>query len=318
MASAPLTQDTANVPYEIIWGAWKRGQVVPFLGAGASFVDRPPGAKFNPRDPKFLPSGWDLSCYLAAASSFPGREDWEKGDLAKVCSYYVEVQGDREELRYHLRELLNRKYQPGPLHHFIASVPSPQVIVVTNYDTLVEQAFLAAGKPYDLVVYPADRSDFANALLWWPHGATEPTPVEANKLDIDLARTTVIYKMHGTISPQNEEWDNFVITEEDYVEFLSRMTRSAAVPSSFIEYFRNRRFLFLGYSLRDWNLRVVLNSLRRGAATAQDKNKRSWSVQLNPSELESTLWKNKNVTIYDLTLDQFTAAIQQRRLAMGE
>jgi hypothetical protein len=190
--------------------------------------------------------------------------------------------------------------------------------VVTNYDTLVEQAFLAAGKPYDLVVYPADRSDFANALLWWPHGATEPTPVEANKLDIDLARTTVIYKMHGTISPQNEEWDNFVITEEDYVEFLSRMTRSAAVPSSFIEYFRNRRFLFLGYSLRDWNLRVVLNSLRRGAATAQDKNKRSWSVQLNPSELESTLWKNKNVTIYDLTLDQFTAAIQQRRLAMGE
>lgn len=318
MASVPIAQDTSNVPYEIVWGAWKRGQVIPFLGAGASFVDRPAGAKFNPRDPKFLPSGWDLSCHLATAANFPAKEDWEKGDLAKVSSYYVEVQGDREDLRFQLRDLLNRQYQPGPLHHFIASVPSPQVIVVTNYDTLVEQAFLAAGKPYDLVVYPADRPDFANALLWWPHGATEPSPVEANKLDIDLTKTTVIYKMHGTISPQNAEWDNFVITEEDYVEFLSRMTRSAAVPSSFIEYFRNRRFLFLGYSLRDWNLRVVLNSLKRGTATTQDRSKRSWSVQLNPSELERTLWKNKNVTIYDLTLDRFTEGIQQTRQAMGD
>ncbi|HEY6968830.1 MAG TPA: SIR2 family protein [Candidatus Angelobacter sp.] len=317
MASSPVTQETANVPYEIIWGAWKRGQVIPFLGAGASFVGRPAGAKFNPRDPKFLPSGWDLSAYLATASNFPAKEDWERGDLAKVCSYYVEVQGDREELRYHLRDLLNRSYQPGPLHHFIAGIPSSQVIVVTNYDTLLEQAFLKAGKPYDLVVYPADRPDFANALLWWPHGATEPTPVEANKLDIDLTKTTVIYKMHGTIDPRTDEWDNFVITEEDYVEFLSRMTRSAAVPSSFIEYFRNRRFLFLGYSLRDWNLRVVLNSLKRGSSASQE-GKRSWSVQLNPSELERTLWKNKNVTIYDLTLDEFTAAIEQTRRAIGD
>jgi hypothetical protein len=180
----------------------------------------------------------------------------------------------------------------------------------------MEQAFLMAGRPYDLVVYPADRPDFANALLWWPHGATEPTPVEANKLDIDLATTTVIYKMHGTIS-SNEQWDNFVITEEDYVEFLSRMTRSAAVPASFIEYFRSRRFLFLGYSLRDWNLRVVLNSLRRSSACFQE-SKRSWSVQLNPSELEKTLWKNKNVTIYDLTLDDFTAAITKVRQVVGD
>jgi len=312
MASSSVTQEADKIPYEIIWGAWKRGDVVPFLGAGASIVNRPLGVKFNPRDPKFLPSGWDLSSYLATASSFPAKEDWEIADLAKVCSYFVEVSSDREDLRQRLRELLNRPYEPGPLHRFIASIPGPQVIVVTNYDTLVEQAFLAAARPYDLVVYPADRSDFANSLLWWSHGATEPTPVEANKLDIDLTKTTVIYKMHGTISPHGEEWDNFVITEEDYVEFLSRMTTSAAVPSSFIEHFRKRRFLFLGYSLRDWNLRVVLNSLKRRSPT------RSWSVQLNPSTLEEALWEKKNVNIYNLTLDNFTAMIEETRQRLGE
>jgi len=316
MASAPVPQEIANVPYEIIWAAWKRGEVVPFLGAGASIVNRPLGATFNPRDPKFLPSGWDLSSYLAAASSFPAKEEWEKGDLAKVCSYFVD-QGGRKDLRYRLRALLNRQYQPGPLHHFIAGVPCPQVIVVTNYDTLLEQAFLEAGKPYDLVVYQADRLDIANSLLWWPHGATEPKEVEAKLLDIDLDHTTVIYKMHGTVSPQSEKWDNFVITEEDYVEFLSRMTRSAAVPAIFFRHFQERRFLFLGYSLRDWNLRVVLNSLRRRSTSPENEDK-SWSVQLKPSALEEKLWNKKNVNIYNIALDDFTTMMQETRQEMGE
>jgi len=29
-------------PYGIIWNCWKAGKVIPFLGAGASFIGRPP------------------------------------------------------------------------------------------------------------------------------------------------------------------------------------------------------------------------------------------------------------------------------------
>jgi hypothetical protein len=60
------------------------------------------------------------------------------------------------------------------LHKLLASVPAPQVIVVTNYDTLVEQAFDLIRKPHDLVIHPADRKDIANSILWWPHGESEP------------------------------------------------------------------------------------------------------------------------------------------------
>ncbi len=56
----------------------------------------------------------------------------------------------RRTLRERLREMLNHDYQPGPLHQFLAAIPAPQVIVVTNYDTLVEQAFRAAGKLFSL------------------------------------------------------------------------------------------------------------------------------------------------------------------------
>lgn len=188
--------------------------------------------------------------------------------------------------------------------------------MVTNYDTLLEHAFRAAGKPYDLIVYPADRKDVANAVLWWPQGAAEPLVRPPNELDIDLDATTVIYKMHGTVMRETEEWDNFVITEEDYVEFLSRMTRGLAVPSLFYPHFRERSFLFLGYSLRDWNLRVVLRNLAKYFARHtgdEDEGLPSWAIQRNPSALERRLWITRNVTIFDVGLEQFIIRLSERR-----
>jgi hypothetical protein len=304
-------------PYGIIWNRLKTGKVVPFLGAGASFVGREPDAAWNAAAPTFLPSGLELARLLADEAEFPSLDPHDRDDLAKVASYYADIAG-RRTLRERLREVLNRSYQSGPLHEFLAAVPAPLVIVVTNYDTLVEQAFRAAGKPYDLVVYPADRKDVANAVLWWPHGAPEPLATAPNELDIDLTKTTVIYKMHGTIAPDSDEWDNFVITEEDYVEFLSRMTTNAAVPSLFFPYFRERSFLFLGYSLRDWNLRVVLKNLGKNlakrAARGDDDDEQlpSWAIQRSPSELERRLWDKRHVAIFDLSLDEFIQKMSER------
>src|SRR4029077_9139477 len=137
-----------------------------------------------------------------------------------------------------------------------------------------------------------ERGSFGNSLLWWGHGKTEPEAVEAKELDLDLDNTSVIYKMHGTVG-KDAKWDNFVITEEDYVEFLSRMTTntSSAVPAQFYQYSRNRSFLFLGYSLRGWNLRVGLRNLRRqfeGAGSGDQGSENdvpSWAIQRKPSPL---------------------------------
>src|SRR5438094_796038 len=91
--------------------------------------------------------------------------------------------------------------------------------------------FLGAGASF--VGRPADVKDIANSVPWWQHGSPEPVATKPNELDIDLSKTSVIYKMHGTIVPETEKWDSFVITEEDYVEFLSRMTTNTAIPSLF-------------------------------------------------------------------------------------
>jgi len=148
--------------------------------------------------------------------------------------------------------------------------------------------------------------------------------VKPNALDIDLTSTTVIYKMHGTVIRKvhsmhaTNEWDSFVITEEDYVEFLSRMMAKTAIPPVFLNhaYAHECSFLFLGYSLRDWNLRVVLRNLskqllsKRLDVHGEHDALFSWAIQYNLSILEQELWRKRNVRIFDLTLDEFVSKMR--------
>jgi hypothetical protein len=289
----------------------REGRVIPFLGAGASLGPRSkPGEPWSPKSSD-LPTGRDLAEYLASMSSFPGTSPEDRSDLARVASYSADISG-RPTLRRHLRRALNRPFDCRRIHTFLAQIPAHLLCVVTNYDTLLEQAFRAAGKKFDVVIYPADRRDNFNSLLYIEGGVGPPRYAEANSLDLDLDDRSVIYKMHGTVWPEDEALDNFVITEEDYVEFLSRMTTNAssAVPAQFYQYSRDRSFLFLGYSLRDWNLRVVLKNLRRqlmsenGVVLDEDLAP-SWAIQLDPSSVDERLWRRRRVEIFNMDLERF-------------
>jgi SIR2-like protein len=303
----------AQPPYGIILDKLNEGKVVPFLGAGASIVGREVDSKWNPKDLKFLPNSRELSRYLARKSQFPSDDDRDLNDLSKVASYYAAVSG-RQTLREELHKLLGREFTFGLLHEYLASIATPLLIITTNYDTLLEQAFQVVGKKYDVVIHPTDRQDIKGSVWWWPYGATQPEAISPRELDLDLEgekRNTVIYKMHGSVKHDASDLDSFVITEEDYVDFLSRMRSNTAIPTMIYQYLRTRSFLFLGYGLGDWNLRVILKDLdnylkgeRRDEANADVP---SWAIQRSPSELERTLWEKRNVKIYDMIHDDFVA-----------
>jgi hypothetical protein len=298
-------------PYPLIWKLIKQGRVVPFLGAGASLGQRPDNTSWRTEETRFFPSGRELSEWLANMTNFPSASEYDRSDLAKVASYFYEVNG-KTLLYAQLHDVLDRQVDPGPLHKFLASLDAPQVIVSTNFDTLIEQAFLAAKKPFDLVVYLSDNKEQANTVLWWGPDAKTPQPVPPNQLNIDLSTRTVIFKMHGTVDRgEKGKWDNYVITEEDYIDFLSRMTTSCAVPAIFFDHFRERNFLFLGYSLRDWNFRVILKNLGQRLDHGEDMP--SWAIQKGASEFDKVLWSKRvarrAVNIYDLTVEDFVTKL---------
>jgi hypothetical protein len=323
MANA-VAPEKRVAPYGIIADIFLSGGIVPFLGAGASLTPREAGAVFDGRQPAFLPRADELSSFLAGKCEFP---DGEAPDLAKVASYF-QVSSTRELLIEYLRRVFSRDYPYGAIHRFLAAVPKPMLIVTTNYDDLLERAFDDAGKPYHLVMYP-ESDEIAAAVLWWKPGATEPECFAPSVLPLHVEDTTIIYKMHGSVRrPESQrQWDSFVITEEDYVRFLSRMTaKGGAIPSRFMLHIRNSSLLFLGYGLRDWNLRVMLEKLRRtfgghGAEPADDaeavltqrgSDKPSWAVQWQPSELEQVLWASRNVKIFDQDISAFAEALQKK------
>lgn len=311
-------------PYGEIADLLKKGEVVPFLGAGVNFGVRPESnAKWDAKVSNFLPSGVELSRFLADVSNFPAENEDEITDLAKVSSYFVETSA-RRRLRERLHEIFNRDFEPAVIHNYLAELgrSTPMLIVTTNYDDLTERAFNRLGLPFDLVVHPTDRKDVEASVLWWKHGVTEPEVVPPNQLFIDLKNTTVIYKMHGTVDRITAKWDSYVITEDDYIDFLSRMTGQTAVPAQFMRHFRTRHFLFLGYGLRDWNLRVVLKNLRMVLPTVNDagttvdedseEELRSWAIQFNPSDLETELWGARKVKIYDVDINEFVEKLRAR------
>jgi hypothetical protein len=95
------------------------------------------------------------------------------------------------------------------------------------------------------------------------------------------------------------------------------MTATSAIPAQILDYLRHRSLLFLGYSLRDWNLRLILRNLNtvlmQGQPIRMDENGDevlSWSIQLHPSPVETELWGKRSVKIYDQNVEEFARQVQ--------
>ena len=300
-------------PYPLIADALRRGSVIPFLGAGASIGSRVPDQIpwLSPEDDvgkQYLPTGRELSSYLATQTNLPKEEGT---DLPKVAQYY-DLVGGRTALLDRLREIFDRDYTLPRVHEFLANTAAkaqrPLLVVTTNYDDLLERAYNKRGIDYALVVHATNEGD---TVLVRRTPTTHVSQMPANKLDVDPETQHIVYKIHGSCERTDPTSDQYVITEDDYIEFLSRMVKNKAVPAVFAVPFRQRHFLFLGYGLADWNFRVVFNRIGQ-ERQRQKTNLTSWAVQRKPSKLEERFWQQRGVEVYDQTLDDFIAQLERK------
>lgn len=298
-------------PYPFIGDKLFSGRVIPFLGSGASLGEREAGSRWNRGVSKFLPTVGELANYLAEMTSFPYPESF---DLTNVAQYYS-VMGGRRSLNEELHNIFDYDYQPTILHTFLADVQAPLLIVTTNYDDLLERSLDernrrlgSDARPYDVVIHTADSTS-GDRLLWWPYGASQPSEISPNKLDIDLERTTVIYKMNGGVDRRDSLRDQYVITEDDYIDFLARMTKNKAIPAIFAEPFQTRHFLYLGYGLTDWSRRVILNRLEKDLR--RPKGIVSWAIRYRLSVLEQRYWEARGVKCYDQSIEEFVSRLRR-------
>ena len=292
--------------------AMLEGRVVPLLGAGANLADRPPGAAWE--HGRYLPSNAELAHHLASRFDYP--DDGGSGDLVRI-SEYASVMTGSGPLYEQLHEVFDADYAIGPLHRFLAALPArieeagrPRacpLVVTTTYDDALERAFGEAGEPVDVVSYLADGEHRGKFVHWAPGAdavvVERPNEYRAVRPD----ERTVVLKMHGAVDRTSTDapWDSYVITEDHYIEYLARTDIANLVPVALAAKLRRSHFLFLGYGMRDWNLRVILYRI-----WGEQKLKyKSWAVQLAPSELDREFWELRGVDVLDLPLEEYVGAL---------
>jgi hypothetical protein len=295
--------ESMEPPYDLIKRGLQDGKVIPFLGAGASLGMRDPVNEpwcFGKTDG--LPLGSELGSYLASLSGFENPPS----DLATIAQY-LEYQGGRAVLDSTLDDCLAKTSTIPQVHSYLSKLPGPLIIVTTNYDDLLERAFIKAGHEFDLIAY-SNTIGTRESLLFWENGS-QMKEIRTNELNPSFKRT-VIYKFHGFRTPDPAAHESqYVITEDDYIEFLSRMVATKALPPSLVEHFKSHAFLFLGYSLADWNLRLLQNLVSRGRA----KPTKSWAIQHKFHPFERPIWEQRHVNLYELSLPAFISKLERTK-----
>lgn len=140
-----------------------------------------------------------------------------------------------------------------------------------------------------------------------PGGELEAITDPQRRLDIDPDKRTVVLKIHGFVDRASPEGDSYVITEDHYIDYLTRTELHNFIPIKVVERLRNCHLLFLGYSLSDWNLRAILARLQAEARGKWDW----WAIQHRPSELDQRSWGKRGVEIFDQPLDDYVRQLKE-------
>ena len=261
-----------------------------------------------------LDGGTDLAAHLASAFGYPGDRPL---DLARVSQYVATMNGAGplyDELHRRFEEAL----EPQPVHRFLAALAPQlrergaphQLIVSTRYDLALERAFEEAGEEVDVVTYVA--SGPFRGKFWHRAPGQEPCAIDVPNTyatELSLENRTVLLKLHGAVDPFPErEWESFVITEDDYIDYLGRSDVASSVPVALAARLRRSHFLFIGYEMVDWNLRLVMHRVWGDRPVAY----RSWAVDPSPTPLESAFWRRFEIDVLDVEPDAYVELLARR------
>jgi len=332
--------------YKTVVKAIRRARLVPFLGAGVSLCDRPIDKEWS-MGHSHLPSGDDLAQFLSTGFGYPLPQIKcpsckacvpMSPDLSRV-SQFVLAKAALDALYNELHEVFEPTYSPNTVHDFLATLPAffrqkgypvPfPLIVTTNYDDVLERSFWHQCEAFDVVSYIAqgtncgkflhytftpknEKGEFAqpgDRLSRWPPEEVQPKLIERPNeyLEFSLDMRTVILKMHGDIDRLDPKRDSFVIAEDHFIDYLTQTDLFNFLPTTLLVKLSESNFLFLGYSLRDWNMRVILHRIWG----KQMSSYKRWAIQLNPDELEKKFWEYRGVEIFDLRLEDYLKELRK-------
>ncbi len=230
----------------------RRGEVVIFLGAGMS---KSAG----------LPTAPELAAQLPADFKPP---DVERPTLVEIADF-CDAEHRRAQLNTKVRELVkaaqDARTEPSPAHLALARLKDVNLVVTTNWDTLLEDACDALKPKRDHYPIVTDA-------------ALEGRP--------KLHATLNILKIHGTLGDAS----SFIISSDDFARFSREHPNLyRRLENLFID----QTIILVGYGLGDENVRHAYNAVRFDRRVPRQV----YAVNAGVSKSRMGLWRNQNVEI---------------------
>jgi hypothetical protein len=265
------------------------GQCTPFLGAGMSAEKIPLGsdiAQTLARNPLYL---------------YPLPDNRDLIKVTQYISLMIDASTPKELVANIIKEAGYPDFDKSDEPHMaLASLPLP-LYMTTNYDDFIFKALEKKGR---------DPKRFANR---WHEAEQKFTGGKAlDPEDINPTITSpAVYHFHG----HKDDLESMVLTEDDYLDFLVRVSRDQdLIPPRIQQAIGGTSLLFIGYSLNDTNFRVIFRGL---VETQKSARKISVTVQIPPNEPEVAAYLTKyfggsGIRVYWGTARQFVNELKRR------
>jgi hypothetical protein len=313
--------------YQTALAALTKGKLVPFLGLDINLYSRAYMDNWQPTSAT-LPSYRELANYLATASKHPTPFIPALADV----SQYALLHSDDEGTFYDdLLSIFTQPGEPTPLHKFWATIAANNdkltgkteataddvnrrfLIVSSTYDNLLEKAFKQTLDRFHVVSYIAygeNQGKFLHKVLGGTktNGEMTQAPVvieNPNSYGGLYDQAPVILKIPGTAGDSTKP--PFAITEDQYLDLLSRRELASILPSQVLTKLRNSSHLFLGYNIREWSARALLYRIWEDHKTPYA----SWAIMEQPTDVEKKYWEACKVKVIERSLATYVDGLRQ-------
>jgi hypothetical protein len=240
-------------------------ECTPFLGAGVAVP--------------YLPKGADLATALAKDFDYPLDD---VTNLARVTQYVASL-FQPSFVKRRVSERIRQAQDTAaaglsgglPQNHLMLARLHLPMYVTTNYDDYLERAIAAVSGVASQVEICRWNDRLASDLP--KYSKAKPTAV-----------SPMIFHLHGHVSVQN----SLLVTEDDYIDFTVSLAQRTDKSDPVIPHFvrralGNTNLLFIGYSLEDWNFRVLMRHLMKQQQVQPHDRYHSVSIQLSSDRMPS-------------------------------
>ena len=218
-------------------------RVIPVVGAELLTVPDGQGG-----EAPFIPL---LAAKLAERLRLPHLAYAGDDALHQVVCRYIQNGGRREEIYPRIRTLL-KELNPAvpPILRALAKIRHFNVFVTTTFDSLLAQAldeerYQGAPRTVSLAYSPNNNQDL---------------PADARSRE-----NPTVFHLFGRISAAPD----YVITEEDTLEFFTAMQADAKRPNVLLDELKSSHLLLLGNTFPDWLARFFIRIAKHGRLSIQ-------------------------------------------------